>query len=312
MARSKSSYTAKPDPQDWCGAKAGDTAPLIYFSGNTPYNKLTTTLIQHGMSHYCFSFAYADPQSPDAHKVVIENFRMCREAGVRIFMDSGAFTFQVKPWRATPETLASFRDAYIANVKQYRKHYDFYATFDYAQHGPTVWEQTQKLIDAGLGPTPAFHITTSLDWLRRYADAGYKLIGLGSAMKSSSKEQARFYTQAFNLGDKLGLRFHGFAVTGKFMFDYPWHSVDSATWLKVAINGGILFVDPARKKVQVAHTTKGRMRPGMDERIKALGFKPRQLETDFQYRALFNMMQFLRAEVRPELRRDNHRWQSIL
>lgn len=313
MARLKLSCTDPPgNPQHWFAVDPSVPRPIIYLSGNTPYVQLTQDMIKHGLKHYCFSYAYCDLSSPDGMKVIAENFRLCREAGVRIFLDSGAFTFQVKPWRATESTLDAWRAGYYACVRQHQKHLDFYAVLDYLQCGKVVQEEVEKMRAAKLSPTPAFHITTPLDMLRRYADLGYKLIGVGSALKSSSREQARFYNAVFNLGEKLGLLFHGFAVTGRHMFDYPWYSVDSATWLKVAINGGVVFIDPVRKRVHNSYITNGRLSPQVAERLRALKFNPKQLAKDFQLRALFNMVQFLKLEVREDLRKDHHRWQTII
>src|SRR5262249_39784003 len=68
----------------------------------------------------------------------------------------------------------------------------------------------------------------------------HKLICIGS-VRRNNKNTRRYFDKCFNVAAKHGVLLHGLAVTSlSLMFGYPWYSVDSATWAKVAAYGCIL------------------------------------------------------------------------
>jgi hypothetical protein len=78
---------------------------------------------------------------------------------------------------------------------------------------------------------PVFHGDSSIDWIRKYHDLGHNLIAIGShkSMRASRKQLAEYLHEVFNLGAKLGVEFHGLAMTSPWiMLTFPWASVDSS------------------------------------------------------------------------------------
>jgi hypothetical protein len=110
----------------------------------------------------------------------------------------------------------------------------------------------QIMKDAGLSPIPVVHHDDRLYWLERYLADGEPYIGL-SPIKRSLLDAIRYLDAAFALisdaSASANVKTHGFGVTTALLCkEYPWTSIDSATWLKAAGVGQILipiYVDDA-------------------------------------------------------------------
>lgn len=187
------------------------------------------------------------------------------------FFDSGSFTLWAKAqaWAAkkpgrkfrdyyrTPrfqEYVIEYMDNYAAFVKKHASGIDYYANVDVIPDPELTWKNQKYLENEhGLTPVPVVHYPTDLKWLQRYIDEGYDYIGLGGLVGSTKQENCQqWLDRAFNLvcstkDRKPKVRLHGFGVTVyKLLLRYPWFSVDSTTWTKVAAFGGILV--PHKRK----------------------------------------------------------------
>lgn len=191
--------------------------------------------------------------------------RLIRDPAMRVrshFLDSGSFTLKTKaaayaranrtsPWDfyETPQ-FWDYIDAYAAFVKKYAAGIDVYANVDAIQNPKLTW-RNQKYLERehGLCPVPVVHCGTNLKWLHRYVDAGYELIALGGLVKAHRERSRDWIEKCFKAVSVKGVpqvKFHGFGITNwKLLVRYPWWSVDSTTWVKVAAYGGII-VPPCR------------------------------------------------------------------
>lgn len=179
------------------------------------------------------------PQSPRSH-----------------FLDSGSFTlnkasrkFAKETGRSqwdyydTPEFWAYCRE-YRDFVHEYQIAIDHYANVDVIGNPELSWRNQQHLESLGMKPVPVVHYGSDLKWVKRYAESGHDYIALGGLVGVSVVDARPWLTRVFSAHPDL--KFHGFGVTGfRVITGFPWHSVDSSTWIKISIYGSVL-VPPYR------------------------------------------------------------------
>lgn len=143
-------------------------------------------------------------------------------------------------------SVMEYMDEYAAFVKKYKHGIDLYANVDVIPNAELTWKNQQYLEkEHGLRPVPVVHYRTDLKWLKHYMELGYPIIGIGGLVGSSATEGCRkWLDRVFNYVCQGGtplVKLHGFGVT---VFDllirYPWYSVDSTTWTKIAAYGGVI------------------------------------------------------------------------
>lgn len=121
-----------------------------------------------------------------------------------------------------------------------------------AIHNPDITWEVQQFFEKehGVQPVPVVHGLTPIRYLERYLETGrYTLIGLGGlghAMKRSDyvRWADEVYRRICPESNKFVpiIRTHGFAMTAwDLICRWPWWSVDSATWVKLAGYGWILM-----------------------------------------------------------------------
>lgn len=175
------------------------------------------------------------------------------------FLDSGAFTLWTKAAEYHKEhggdewayydtdEFWEYIDSYAAFIKEYKVAIDLYANVDAIPNPGLTW-RNQKYLEKkhGLSPVPVVHYPTNTKWLKRYMNAGYKIIGLGGLVGSMMKKSCQnWIDECFDIvcdtPNRLPkVKIHGFGVTSyKSLLCYPWWSVDSAAWDKIASFGGI-------------------------------------------------------------------------
>ena len=147
----------------------------------------------------------------------------------------------------------AYADAYVKFVKKYKIAIDYHANLDVIPNPELTWRNQQYLESKGLTPVPVVHYTTDLKWLHHYIEHGYQFIGLGglvgSTMKKGCKDWiANCFDIVHDTPDRMPkVKIHGFGVTSwKLLLRFPWWSVDSAAWDKIASFGGICV--PHRRK----------------------------------------------------------------
>lgn len=112
------------------------------------------------------------------------------------------------------------------------------------------WEVHQFFLkEYGIWLKPVVHFGASLKHLHRYLDTGKcDLLGMGGlGHQTSIMSYMKWADSIYQVlcpasnGYKPTVRTHGFAMTShKLICRYPWWSVDSATWVKLAAYGWLL------------------------------------------------------------------------
>lgn len=324
-------------PGDWVGRRADDPAPIIYYSGVANCDE--QVLYDRVPYRFrCMSFAFLG--APKGAKTQVPVLDFCLKNNIRIFLDSGAHSFQnifygknrrgsnnskLTGQATVAQQLDNYMAEYVAFVKKLQptRIMDFFVTFDYQHNCQVIREMTRRLLDMGIRPVPVYHGDASIDWFRRYIDEGHKLIGISwSEATAGGKHRARYYDHVFDIATKAGVSLHGFAQTGPAMFAWPWYSVDSATWLKAAAFGKIIDAfhpvsgHPKIRQVAVSDqavvwdkTTKSQFKE-LQAKVKARGFDFNALRTDRIARITYNLLSF--EEISKKCQYKEQRWGRLL
>lgn len=310
----------------------------MYFSGCRRWSKLglgeADLTRETGWQFRCFSYYYLDGSKTGADDQAAFEFWAQQKKG-RMILDSGAHTFleTLKGQPMTAKMLDAYLDRYVKWWRGQQLPWDFVVNFDYIKNAPEIYRVLHALRERGMKPLPVYHGDSSLDWIKRYADEGHQLIGLGKPtyFRSGGKSlRQRYYAQVFSLTEKLGMRCHGFAVSGSNLFFLPWYSVDSATWVRAAIRGAILDYDPERRILKIHHVSKETLaNPGQGERIHDLnpkvlaalrerietrsGIKFKNLQQSSFWRCVHNIRTQLWAVGQPCNNQSGlHSWKPVL
>lgn len=174
-------------------------------------------------------------------------------------LDSGAFTWWNKRRKKTvgrPDwsmfslkdgsEFKAYVDAYAEFCKKYKDSFDRCVNCDVIGNPKLSWDTLKYLErEHGINPIPVIHTLTPDKWLIKHLEAGYDYIGIGGAARSRKNyyfEVDRMFKIICDTANKLPLcKVHGFAATThKQIVRYPWYTVDSVTWKKMAYYGQIL------------------------------------------------------------------------
>lgn len=182
---------------------------------------------------------------------LLARMREAKEKGYRFFLDSGAFTYQVKQKQAgsTLPPARLYFEEYKSFVRQYGDVFDIIAEFDVDGHATDdngkiiTYEQvdgwTNELLElenVGRKILPVYHEHRGMRWLRDWlTDPSSPYIGFSSTAGLSG-ESGKYIALAHRFGKWI----HGFGVT-RVRTDLkltPFDSVDSTTWLRADKYGG--------------------------------------------------------------------------
>lgn len=140
-------------------------------------------------------------------------------------------------------------DDYAAFVKAHKEGIDYYANVDVIFNPELSWKALKYMEDKHkLSPVPVIHCGTDMSWVKRHLDEGYEFLGIGGLGQGVTRRAFLSWGNVlFTLlcpGPKRLpiVRTHGFAMTSwRLMRRYPWWSVDSASWIKMASFGNLLI-----------------------------------------------------------------------
>lgn len=169
----------------------------------------------------------------------------------RFFLDSGAYS----AWsRGTVIDL----DEYIEFIKANIEMLDAYASLDVIPGKPGAiatqierdaaaqqsWRNYLYMVEDGLQPIPVYHYGEHERFLDRMLQHGCDYIGIGGLVGVPGPLRLQWLDRVFDrLTDAEGMpivKTHGFGMTAiPLIFRYPWHSVDSTTWIKITANGAV-------------------------------------------------------------------------
>lgn len=312
--------------------------PLLYLSGSSTGEDHEKALVKHGCTHRCYSFGYVAEGAFNYVPKMQVALETSLKLGVGVMMDSSAASFHVlarkrKVGKHSREDIEKLRDTlvgqYVAYAKTREKSWDWCVSFDYTHDAEECWRMQKLLEKRGLHPVPVYHRGQDLDWFIRYCKEGYKLIGIGGiAQRTGYVAARRMIDKTFDAAAKYGVKLHGFAVTSlSTMLMYPWHSVDSASWVKIAAYGSVLHVDERRGVVSELHLTNRNatgktkyahlsreLRKQVKQEVEENGFKLKELCEDYHQRSLYNVHMYTqRLGLLKELVCSGRkRWRSLL
>lgn len=228
-----------------------------------------------------------------------------------LFMDSGAhglYNRHAKGHGVDGYNLWGQPEAYAKqyaffDTKEFYKYLDDYAAFLKSPLGQSVdyyvnvdvifnpeksWTSLKYLEEKhGLHPIPVLHFNTPMKWVEKHLKAGYKFLGLGGLGQDTAFDgyaiwADQVYARICDNQDRLPtVKTHGFAMTSwRSIFRYPWWSVDSTSWVKMAAYGGVFF--PRQRQSgwvfdempRVARFTWGCLIPSKVDKLHYLDFSP--------------------------------------
>lgn len=161
---------------------------------------------------------------------------------IPVMIDSGAYS----AWRqGVPVDIQE----YIRYVKTLLKRgypQIVYVNLDVIGDGEGSYTNWKIMRDAGLDPLPIYHAGTDEKWLKKYLHHTDH-IGLGAIANMSSDKRKwaldRIWMD-YLLDEKSMPKFkvHAMGVTSfELMARYPWHSIDSTSWLQAGMYGKVFL-----------------------------------------------------------------------
>jgi hypothetical protein len=163
--------------------------------------------------------------------------------GVRVFADSGGFTAETK---GVDIDIAH----YCKWIEDNTEHLECYANLDVIGNQVLTRRNQDIMEEMCLSPIPVFHVGSGLKEFRRLCEK-YDYIAIGGMVPYMKrlKDIYPFLQKIFDIAG--GKKLHGFGCTNfKAVFDFPWYSVDSATWLVGIRYGEVPIFDKKNHKIK--------------------------------------------------------------
>ena len=199
------------------------------------------------------------------------SFSMLPQNGRSLLIDSGAFS----AWNSNRIiNIGEYTDWVLENLDKA----DFFVNLDVIPGSPGKipssvevedsakkgWRNYHYMLRRGVPVEKlihVFHMGEEMKWLNRMLDFPY--IGLSPANDRNTRDKKLWLERCMDVvTDKDGMplnKWHGFAVTSPSMMkEFPWYSVDSASWCLSAVWGKILLYTEERDNIYSVHVT----RPG--------------------------------------------------
>lgn len=228
-----------------------------------------------------------------------------REDGVQVFLDSGAFSAFTKGVRID---LPKYCD-YIKRNEDIIKKEDgvlLASVLDGIGDVHLTYENQLAMEAHGVRPLPCFHYGEDERYLEWYI-ANYEYITLGGMVPIETKDLIIWLDRMWDkyLTDGSGnarLKVHGFGVTTvSIMKRYPWHSVDSSSWVQAARTGNVLLLPEARalavsnespaRKIQGQHIDNLApvQREALEQRLRSCGVDTDRMRETYISRWAYNI-----------------------
>ncbi len=231
-----------------------------------------------------------------------------RADGVKIFLDSGAFS-------AFTMGVDVDMEAYCRYIQENR---DILETVDGMVCAsvldgigdPLQTYRNQLAMESlGVRPLPCFHYGEDERYLDYYI-ANYPYITLGGMVPISTSQLYHWLDRIWekHLVDGAGrpkVKVHGFGLTTMALVErYPWYSVDSSSWVQVARTGSMMLYPEAcvisvsdrspTRKVEGQHidTLPAPQREALEERFRKMGVDTKRMRETYLSRWAYNIWAF--------------------
>lgn len=237
------------------------------------------------------------------------------ELGMDTFCDSGAFTAFTKGTDIPLEQYAEY-------LKKTAHVWTTASSLDAIGSGEEAAAKSYANFIAlrGMGAMvqPVFHVREPDHWLQRYIDEGWSYIFIGGMVPESTpwllERLDALWDTILSTADGLAkVQTHGFGLTDqKLMFRYPWHSVDSTSWLMTGIFGACMFRLPTGRLTKVVFSEEspqarkfngwhysrlsGPEREVVDNWLAPYGVSAEQCGSHYSYRDVVNAAVFQNLE----------------
>ncbi len=313
---------------DWCGRKSDDPRPILYFSGVLGKKHAEKEIHERTKLRFrCISYHYL---SIETRVQWATNYLATH--GVRMFLDSGAFSLQ-KNKTTTWEDVLAYHDRYAAYLHKREVAWDWFAPVDYQRSAEANSKSMEEMKKRNLRPVPVYHGNDPVDEFERLLDHGYKLICIAQPQKSYNKAMMsgdplrRHYQTIFNIAAKYkDVALHGFSQTGTLMFEFPWYSTDSTSWCAGSSRGQIFIIDKSRRKISAVYLGETKTAERLDWRklgdcikgpfqqlIAKWGFTEEELVKDYMARISFNILVMQEATLDTRnVHTGSFKWQRIV
>lgn len=162
-----------------------------------------------------------------------------RESGVKVFLDSGAFSSFSLGVEVSIEAYAQF-------IKDHGDIIEMASVLDAIGDPLGTYHNQQTLEKLGVEVLPCFHFGEPWDLCEYYVN-NYEYITIGGMVPIPNRKLETWLDELWSrvLTDKDGysrIKIHGFGLTARtLMAKYPWYSVDSSSWVQAAANGSIIL-----------------------------------------------------------------------
>ncbi|MGB9591159.1 MAG: hypothetical protein ACPL1K_01430, partial [Candidatus Kryptoniota bacterium] len=195
----------------------------------------------------------------------------------RFILDSGAFTNR-RPDAPRRVAFADYCDVCkrLHRDAKFSKYCDWYATFDDLSSKHRTWAYYKKAKEEGLNPVFVDHAFFDREphEVRRLHNIyeQSELVALGglkpSLYKSEPDMLRRWLDERFEWAEKYRTKLHAFALgVNRLLFEFPFHSCDSSTWLSGARFGHILLWDGRSKRSFSIHYRDHPLAPAVRKRF---------------------------------------------
>lgn len=230
-----------------------------------------------------------------------------RVDNVQVFLDSGAFSAFTL---GVDINLATYCE-YIKRNKDIWRVEDgvvMASVLDGIGDPLKTYQNQLAMERLGAKPLPCFHAGEDERYLEYYVQ-NYDYITLGGMVGSSTKQLCIWLDRMWEkyLTDGSGrprLKVHGFGITAiPIMERYPWHSVDSSSWIQSAAFGSI--ITPKHGALSVSDKSPSRHDAGQHistltaieqdyvlQMLEKQGFTYERLSTVYESRAAYNLWAF--------------------
>lgn len=281
-----------------------------------------TNNYMRGQKYYVNDFNDRERQVVDQVPYVLESYHYVlaqryvdemREAGAKVFLDSGAFSAHSLGVSIDIKAYCE----YIHRNRDIIRNEDgvlMASVLDGIGDPLLTWQNQVYMERAGVPPLPCFHFGEDERYLEHYVK-NYSYITIGGMVRKRIDDLIKWldYIWPKYMLDGNGrprLKVHAFGITTeRIMERYPWHSVDSSSWIQAASFGTVFTSAFGPIAISGKHPSRhdyGRHlttltpleRRAVVAELVGSGFDPDRLAEVYQSRAAFNMHEYVKLNGR--------------
>lgn len=259
----------------------------------------TEQKIVTGIPHILESYHYVNGQ-----KFV----DVMREQGAKVFLDSGAFSAHSLGVTIDIQEYCNYiiRNRDILRVEDGAV---MASVLDGIGDPLKTWQNQLYMEKCGAKPLPCFHFGEDTRYLEWYLER-YEYITIGGLVRKTQRDQQVWLDEIWNKfmldgSGRAKIKVHAFGMTAPWLMErYPWHSVDSSSWIQAAAFGSIftsehgpiaVSTDSPSKHVSGRHLTTltDIERQSVEAMLANKGFNSERLSTVYESRACYNTLGYM-------------------